>query len=229
METNIDLSHYPILGGLFEPPGPGFGERVARAREALAGRYPEAAALIERFQEHLPLADLHALEELHVRTYHIQAITTLDVGYTLFGEDYKRGALLAGLSREHREVDNDCGSELADHLPNVLRLMSKMRDPSILEELVRVIVGPAVREMVREFEPERIAKKEELYKKHHKTLIEHAGSETRVAHRYLVEALYDVLKRDFGLRTSLPIEQEGSFERSLGTEMCVEGCAPSAQ
>lgn len=229
MEAHSDLSHYAILGGLFEPPGSDFGERVARAREALAGRYPEAASRIERFRERLPLADPRALEELHVRTYHVQAITTLDVGYTLFGEDYKRGALLAGLSREHREVDNPCGTELADHLPNVLRLIPKMRDRTLLEELVRVIVGPAVREMVREFEPERIAKKEELYRKHHKTLIEHAGSETRVAHRYLVEALYDVLKRDFGLRASLPIEQEGSFERSLGTEMCVEGCAPSAR
>ena len=64
--------------------------------------------------------------ELYLRTFDVQAITTLDIGYVLFGEDYKRGALLAGLSAEHKKVSNDCGIELADHLPNVLRLLPKM-------------------------------------------------------------------------------------------------------
>lgn len=222
-----DFAHYGVMSRLFEPPGPGFTEDAARIADALRGSYPEAAAALDRFGALLP-EDADALAELYLRTFDIQAITTLDLGYTLFGEDYKRGALLAGLANEHKQARNDCGIELGDHLSNVLRLLPLMAEPAVREELVSVIVAPAVREMIREFEPARIAKKEEIYKKHHKTIIEHAESELRTAYRRPLEALHEVLRKDFSLKVSLPIEQAGSYERSLETEMGIEGCGPCA-
>lgn len=224
----MDLSHYPMFSGLFEMPGPGFRVGVARLAALLHDGYPEAAAELRHFGDLLPPVDQNALEELFVRTFEIQAITTLDIGYTLYGEDYKRGALLAGLSREHREANNDCGTELADHLSNILRLLPKMADAGIREEVVREFLGPAVREMLQEFEPARIAKKESIYSKHHKTIIDHAEAEQRVAYRFALNALFEVLRKDFTLKVSLPIAQNGGFEQSIGTEMGVEGCAPCA-
>jgi len=221
---STDLGHYALLSRIFDPPAPGFADEVRAVAARLREGHPEAVAGLERFAALLP-ADPIALAELFVRTFDIQAITTLDLGYTLFGEDYKRGALLAGLSAEHRQVDNDCGLELADHLPNVLRLLSKMPDGEVRDELVHVIVGPAVREMSREFEPARIVKKEEIYKKHHKTIIEHAHDELRTAYCHAIGALYEVLRADFGLKVSLPVEQAGSFVRSVDSEMSIESCA----
>lgn len=223
----MSLEHYDLLSKLFAHPGVSFAEDVSRAMTFYGDRYPQAALVLQKFHELLPANDLLALEELYTRTFDVQPITSLDIGYTLFGEDYKRGALLANLSREHRRAENECGSELGDHLTNVLRLLPRLVDAEIREELVHVLLGPAVREMIREFEPARLAKKEELYKKHHKTLIEVAAGETRTAYRHALEALYEVLRVDFGLKLSLPIEQESKFLGAVGAEMTIESCGQS--
>ncbi len=45
----------------------------------------------------------------------------------------------------------ECGSELGDHLPNVLTLLSKVTDPDFAEELGFIITTPAVRFMLTKF------------------------------------------------------------------------------
>ena len=225
MAKNLEL--YARLAGAFEAPGADFVAEVRRIAADLRADHPSAADSLERFATIVP-EDVDARAELFVRTFDIQAITTLDIGYVLFGEDYKRGALLAGLSNEHTKVKNDCGAELADHLPNVLRLLPELGDGEVREELVSVILGPTVREMLREFEPARIAKKEEIYRKHHKTIIEHAENmELRTAYKHVIAALYEMLRADFNLKVSLPLEQADTFEKSIDTEMGMESCGSS--
>jgi len=221
------LGHYELLSRLFAHPGPTFAEDVSRAIAAHTDRYPLAALALQKFRQLLPDHDLLALQELHTRTFDVQPITSLDIGYTLFGEDYKRGALLAGLSGEHRRAAIDCGAELGDHLTNVLRLLPRLTDATTRDELVHVLLAPAVREMIREFEPTRMAKKEELYKKHHKTVIEVAPGETRTAYCHALGALYEVLREDFKLKISLPLDQESKFLGSVGAELGIEDGGPS--
>lgn len=220
----MSIAPYDVLACLFAHPGPEFDADVSRAITLHAERYPRAARSLEEFQRLVPKGDLVALRELHTRTFDVQAITSLDIGYTLFGEDYKRGALLANLSNEHTRAGNDCGAELGDHLTNVLRLLPKLEDAALREELVRVLLAPALQEMIREFEPARLAKKEELYKKHHKTIIEVAAGELRTAYRHALDAVLEVLRVDFSLKVSLPIDQESKFVGSVGTEMGIESC-----
>lgn len=219
---------YNALAALFEHPGPSYEADVVRAIEMVEADYPQAAAALREFQRLLPTGDPLALEELFTRTFDVQPITSLDVGYTLFGEDYKRGALLANLSREHTNAKNDCGAELADNLANVMRLLPKMADPAICEEFVRVLLGKALQEMIREFEPGRLAKKEEIYRKHHKTIIDVSAGETRLAYRHALGAVFSVLKADFKLKMGLPVEQESTFVGAVGAEMGIEGCGPCA-
>lgn len=224
------LAVYAHLARLFEPPGPDAPAEARGVAAALRPDHPAAADAAERFAAALP-EDPTALAELFVRTFDVQAITTLDLGYVLFGEDYKRGALLAGLSAEHTRAGNDCGAELADHLPNVLRLLPLLADGEIRDELVRVILGPAVREMLKEFAPERIARKEEIYRKHHKTIIEHAESERRVAYRHALAALVEALGADFDLSADAPGAPARAAERAIAVEMDIESpgpCAPNA-
>ena len=224
----MSLAHYDALAPVFAHPGPSFEAHVTSAVALTAERYPAAGRALQELRRLLPMGDQLALQELYIRTFDVQAITSLDIGYTLFGEDYKRGALLANLCREHQGAGNDCGTELADHLTNVLRLLPRLADEALREELVRVLVAPAVREMIREFEPARMAKKEDLYKKHHKTIIEAADGEARTAYRHALEALYHVLQQDFALKVSLPIDQESKFVDSVGREMGIESCGPCA-
>ena len=221
-------ARYDLLATLFAHPGPSFERDVARALACHSESYPDAGRALQTFAQLLPTGNLIAWQELHTRTFDVQAITSLDIGYTLFGEDYKRGALLANLSGEHTRAGNDCGAELADHLTNVLRLLPKLTDVTLREELVRVLLVPALREMIREFESGRLAKKEALYKKHHKTIIEAATGETRTAYRHALEALYTVLQKDFALTDGVPAEQDSQFVCSVGVEMGIESCGPCA-
>lgn len=97
-----------------------------------------------------PEGDLE-MEELYTRTFDIQAVAYLDVGYVLFGEDYKRGHFLVKMQSLHQEYGNDCGTELPDHLPNILTLLPKLADQEEAEGLVGKLVLPAIDKMVAGF------------------------------------------------------------------------------
>jgi nitrate reductase assembly molybdenum cofactor insertion protein NarJ len=86
-----------------------------------------------------------------MKTFDVQAVCYLDLGYLMFGEDYKRAQLLVHLQNEHVKTGVDCGTELADHLPNVLVLLARTEDPEFAEELGFVILSQAVRFMLTRF------------------------------------------------------------------------------
>ena len=126
----MKLTHYPLLAELFDFPGPQYREKMHKLCAFLFEHYTEAAVELQLFLEVIP-GSTGALQELYTRTFEIQSLTTLSIGYIMFGDDYKRGDLLANLNREHGVVDNDCRGELADHLPNVLRLLPLLKDEEL--------------------------------------------------------------------------------------------------
>ncbi len=91
------------------------------------------------------------MEEIYTLTFDIQAIAYLDIGYVLFGEDYKRGHFLVKMQALQREYANDCGTELPDHLPNILTLLPKMTNRGEAEKLVGKLVLPAIDKMTQGF------------------------------------------------------------------------------
>jgi nitrate reductase molybdenum cofactor assembly chaperone len=217
-------THYRVIAPLFEYPDAGFPERVRQIEVFLDSDYPKAAEEIGKFLEFLPADDLVAMQELFTRSFDVQSIATLDLGYVLFGDDYKRGELLANLNREHIEAKNDCGTELADHLPNILRLMSVLRDEELIEDLAYAIIGPALLEMIGEFATDRLEKKNESYKKHYKTLIDTPDVQVEAVTLYklALNALYEVLKQDFSRIETMPLKRESDFLGSVGLEIEIE-------
>src|SRR3989304_5136703 len=192
----MNYAHCGQVAELFDFPGPEFAPRGRELLDFLRENYADAALEVEQFLDAIPERTLD-LQELHTRTFDVQSLTTLDIGYVLFGDDYKRGALLSNLNQEHSRAENDCRGELADHLPNLLRLIPKLKDQALLKELVRENLVPALMLMTREFEPERIGKKNAKYRKHYKTLIDPApGSDSTIYCRTL-KALMHVLAKDF--------------------------------
>jgi nitrate reductase assembly molybdenum cofactor insertion protein NarJ len=216
--------HYRLIASLFEYPDAGYPERVAQIRVFLDEEYPKAAEQLGKFLEYLPANDVIAMQELYTRSFDVQAIATLDLGYVLFGDDYKRGELLANLNREHVDARNDCGTELADHLPNILRLMSVLRDNELIEDLAYAIVGPALLEMIGEFDSDRLVKKNESYLKHYKTLIETPAVrvEAVTLYKLALQSLYEVLKQDFSRIETMPLKRESDFLASVGLEIEIE-------
>ena len=192
----MSYAHYCDMADLLDFPGPGFAARGRTLVDALRGGYPDAAADMALFLDAIPQKTLD-LQELHTRTFDVQALTTLGIGYVLFGDDYKRGALLSHLNREHNDADNDCRGELSDHLPNVLRLIPKLGDQALLAELVEQILVPGLMLMIREFDPARIANKNANYRKHYKTLIDPATGCDPAVYCLMLKAVLHVLAADF--------------------------------
>jgi nitrate reductase assembly molybdenum cofactor insertion protein NarJ len=221
------LAHYQALADLFEYPDSEYPQRVGKLIDLLGSNYPEAVAELDRFLQLLPGRELRTMQELFTRSFDVQAITTLDIGYVLFGDDYKRGELLANLNREHRQLNNDCRRELADHLPNILRLLGKLKNNELRDELVQEIVFPALAKMISEFTPARIEKKYEPYKNHYKTLIEApaAREEISTLYQFALTALYEVLKRDFSLKEKPVPESTCDFLQSVTRENEIESKA----
>jgi nitrate reductase assembly molybdenum cofactor insertion protein NarJ len=215
------------LAPLFEYPDAGYPGRVADIHEYLSGRYGDAADELDRFIGYLPGDDLQAMQELFTRSFDVQAATTLDIGYVLFGDDYKRGILLANLSREHRNAGIDTGTELADYIPNLLRLMAVIEDEEVLHDLAYAILGPALLEMIGEFSVERVQKRNKSYKKHYKTLIETpaVASDAVTLYQFALKSLYAVLKQDFSLIASMPLERSNEFLSSVSRENMIEETA----
>lgn len=192
------MDHYCQLAGLLDFPAPGFAARGQQLLNLLRKRYPQAAGELEQFLGAIPESTLD-LQELHTRTFDVQALTTLDIGYVLFGDDYKRGELLSNLTREHAQAGVDCAGELPDHLPNVLRLIAVLEDEDLRSELVRKILVPAIMLMAREFEPERVQRKNTSYQEHYKTLIEPARGGNSTVYNKALKAVLGVLVADFQL------------------------------
>lgn len=221
------LAHYHSLADLFDYPDSEYPQRVRKVIDLLNGNYPEAVTELERFLELLPEDNLRTMQELFTRSFDVQSVTTLDIGYVLFGDDYKRAELLTNLNREHREANNDCGRELADHLPNVLRLISKLKSRDLTDEMVQELIAPVLSIMISEFSLERIEKKNESYKKHYKTLIEAPSKQRDVntLYQFALKALYDVLKQDFSFDEKSAPKATSDFLQSITKENEIEATA----
>ncbi len=217
-------NHYRKLAALLEYPQDGYPERVCEIRDSLAELYPVACEELDHFLKLLPVHNLTTMQELYTRSFDVQAMTTLDVGYVLFGDDYKRGVLLANLNSEYREANVDTGTELADHIPNLLRLMEVLKDEEVLHDLAYAILAPALLEMMREFSADRIEKRNASYKKHYKTLIETPAVKVNAftLYAHALKALYEVLKQDFALIEKIPLERTSDFLASVGRENDIE-------
>jgi hypothetical protein len=162
------------------------------------------------------------MEELFMRTFEVQSVTTLDIGYVLFGDDYKRGKLLVHLNQEHRKAENDCYHELADHLPNILRLLPKMDDTALRQELVEKIVVPALNKIIGEFDPQKVAEKNKVYQKHHKALLEEPPGYGTI-YVYPLKAVLLALQQDFQVEKAAPMPPGSvDFLKAVGTEMTIE-------
>lgn len=166
-----DRRHYTTLSRLFAYPQEEYKKDVNACMEMLQMQYPKAAESLKRFVDYVQENSIDDIEENYTKTFHIQAICYLDLGYVLFGEEYKRGAFLVEMKREQQLVNNDCGTDLPDNLENVLTLMSKTANEEFLNELVVMALIPALQKMIREFTAERMDLRNRVLRKKHSALL----------------------------------------------------------
>lgn len=210
-----NLKYYNQLAKIFKyPSGPEYVAGVNEAFAMIREKYPELVESLTPFIEFINSNEPHKIEETFNLTFHIQAICFLDLGYVLFGEDYKRGEFLVHMKKEHEKINHDCGCELADNLPNVLELMALSEDKGFIDELgVRILI-PALEKMIKEFDMARIALRQKIYQKKERVVLdkdEHIGN----IYGAPIRVLSEILQRDFAGITF----NNGDFEPEYGRNL----------
>ena len=215
--TIRNIDHYEKLAQIFSYPKSDYRDKVKEAETVLNKHYSETLSTFKQFSDFVASCSFDEVTEIFTRTFDVQAITTLDVGYVLFGDDYKRGELLVNLNREHREAGNNCNGELADNLSNLLPLLSKMQDHVIRNDLVEIIIMPGLKKIIKEFETKNIRLKNKAYKKQYKTVLEQSEIFGKI---FLIplEVVYKIIEKDFGY-VKLPKDDNNNFTNSITTEI----------
>jgi nitrate reductase assembly molybdenum cofactor insertion protein NarJ len=219
--TNKNINHYEKLAQLFQYPKTDYKEKVKEAETVLSELYPETLTTFNQFSDFVSTSSHDEITEIFTRTFDVQAITTLDVGYVLFGDDYKRGELLVNLNREHREAANVCNDELADNLSNLLSLLPKMQNYNVRNELVEIIIMPGLTKIINEFDTKNINLKNKVYKKQYKTIIEQSEDYGRI---FLVPLMvvYKIIENDFGYIKPIEENNKNNFTDAITSEIEID-------
>jgi len=144
------MDKFELFSKIISYPDIFYKQNVEQGLIELKDSYPDAYQYLETFDKKIAEMDLTALEEKYTKTYDIQGQCCLDVGYILFGEDYKRGQFLVEINRLANEHQVDTESELPDHLPNILKLLVKL-DKAERKEMIERILLPALDKMMENF------------------------------------------------------------------------------
>lgn len=190
------LEHYKSLANIFYYPGEDYKSKIDDCSKLLSKEYPKAYEIIKPFLKFISEKHLHEIEEIFGKTFHIQAICYLDIGYVLFAEDYKRGDFLVKMKKEQELANVDCGDELPDNLPNVLTWMSVTENHSFLDEFAVRIMKPTMLKMLQEFDGSRMALKDKVRMKKQRVIIMQDAKNTNV-YEYAIQALHEVINCDF--------------------------------
>lgn len=188
--------HYLIFADLFRYPDELFPELVGRCIAMLREKYPDVVHEMEVFQEYVNTHTRDEREELFTKTFDVQPICYLDLGYVIWGEDYKRGAFLLHMQQEQEAAGNDCGTELPDNISNMLTLFTKTENQVLLDELAVKILIPGVKKMIAEFEQAKVDLKIKVLRKLHNAIIQEELNSGNV-YRRVFETLLHILKKDF--------------------------------
>jgi nitrate reductase assembly molybdenum cofactor insertion protein NarJ len=211
---------YNSFSAVFNYPDAQYASEMIALQTALDADYPAAAKAFKPFSNWAATTDFWQIEEVYTKTFHIQAICYLDLGYVIFGEDYKRGEFLVNMKKEQFQAGNECGDELADNLANVLTLIPKLQDDGFRNELVALILMPAFEKMLAEFESSRMELKNKILRKKHKALIQEDVPFGNV-YRNALESLQEVVMADFNTDKFKKPEIQpligGSFIAGCGT------------
>jgi len=139
---------YEILANSLEYPGEDWNSRLERCKQWLSIQEPDVAVQFIRFRRRVKELSIAKMQELYTRTFDLNPVCTLDIGYHLFGENYKRGELLAKLRETEAPYDVGQANQLPDHLPVLLRLLAKLEDEELRHALIRELLVPALAKML---------------------------------------------------------------------------------
>jgi nitrate reductase delta subunit len=159
--TTEELRVLALFAELLEYPRPEVARMARECQALVAPESAEAAALLGEFAAWVERTPHNTLEEIFSATFDLNASCHPYVGYHMFGEAYKRSALMLELQDRFRAHDFDPGVELPDHIAVLLRFMSVCPDAELTTEIAREALVPTLEPMTSDPEPEPVEEGEE--------------------------------------------------------------------
>ena len=144
------MNHEPrlfdLLARLLSYPGADYALAARACQQVLYDEFPEQAGQLDRFASYVRGARLEELEESFTRTFDLNPVCCLEVGWQLYGEDYNRGSFMVEMRQRIRSHGITETLELPDHLANLLPLLGRM-EPQEAGPLCASYVLPALVKM----------------------------------------------------------------------------------
>ncbi len=90
-------------------------------------------------------------EELYTRTFDINPISSLEIGWHLYGETYERGSFLVKMRQLLKSLEIPESTELPDHLSHILQALEKLGSSDEANTLVAQYLAPALTKILDGF------------------------------------------------------------------------------
>lgn len=152
VELTIEEEICRLFSKVLSYPAEGYQEKVTACLQRLE-EYPQAAESFAPFAEYVETAKITRLEELFTATFDLNDKRPLEVGWHLYGEEYKRGQFLVKMRGLLREYEVEESTELPDHLSHCLRLLPEMEFADA-EAFVQNYLLPALEQILDGFDSE---------------------------------------------------------------------------
>ncbi len=217
--TNLDI--LSTLSVLFEFPQNNWKERALQAIDEMNETFPQTKNTIAPFKRWIKQANPAEIEENFTKTFHIQAVCYLDLGYVIFGEDYKRGVFLANMKAEQEAYGIDLQNELADNIGNVLKLLAVHHDSEFVHQLGSFILLPALKRMLKEFDDARLSARTKVLMKKDKTIIMDNLNVSGI-YKYLIESVKQCAEALFD---NIEVTQVEETFNNAASNHFINGCS----
>ena len=141
----MNTAIYDSLALLLTYPAEDYQQRIQEAVQMVP---LECRTDLEQFAEGVRRFSTNELDELFTRTFDLNPLCSLEMGWHLFGENYERGLVLVRMREQLRLHGLPESTELPDHLTHVLRLVSRM-EWSAGADFAGACVLPALEKMLQ--------------------------------------------------------------------------------
>lgn len=141
------------IAALFEYPNTDYFQLLDEA-VALCTDNKDASEQLQEFKNAIGQNNATELEELYTRTFDINPVASLELGWHIYGEQYERGAFLVQMRARLRELGINEGTELPDHITSTLRLLAAVDEEEGKAFTARYL-RPAMRKILEGLESKK--------------------------------------------------------------------------
>lgn len=127
---------YELFADILDYPGPRLAASTENCAGRLARKLPKAEELLRNFQKSHAGVSLSQLQEAYTSIFDMQPECTLNLGYQLLGDDWRRSVFLFKLKELYQAHNFDIGCELPDHLCVLLRFLATRPEDREVSELL---------------------------------------------------------------------------------------------